>query len=195
MIRLAVEDDCSSILNIYAPFISDTAITFEYKIPSLKEFGARMAKIQKTYPWLVCEIGGEIAGYAYASRYGEREAFDWSVELSIYISPDFQRKSIGKALYCALLDILKLQGFYNAYALVSVPNAKSEKLHESFGFETVGQFRNVGYKLKSWRNIKTFGLKLNEYENSPEKPKAVGIVSNAEECRSIVKKAEKLIIL
>lgn len=193
MIRLATQNDCASILNIYAPFITGTVITFEYKVPTEAEFSERMAGIQRTYPWLVCETDGRIAGYAYASRYKGREAFDWSVELSIYINPEFQGKKIGKALYSALLDILKLQGFYNAYAVITVPNTKSESLHRIFNFETIGHYRNVGYKFGSWRDVKTFGLKLNDYIKSPAKPESIDKVIDTQEFKNIIEKAEQMI--
>lgn len=193
MIRLATQNDCSSILNIYAPFITGTVITFEYKIPALKEFSERMAGIQKVYPWLVCEIDGRIAGYAYASRFSEREAFDWSAELSIYINPEFHGKHIGRAFYSALLSILKLQGFYNVYSGVTVPNAKSEALHESLGFETMAVYENIGYKLGSWCDLKEYSLKINDYIKSPAKPKIIDEVSNTIEFRNIIQKAERII--
>lgn len=195
MIRLAVQNDCSSILDIYAPFVTDTAVTFEYKVPTANEFGERMAGIQKMYPWLVLETGGRIAGYAYASRFSEREAFDWSAELSIYINPEFHGKHLGKALFSALLEILKLQGFCSVYSGVCVPNVKSEALHESFGFEEMAVYKNIGYKLGSWRDLKEYGLKIGDYVKSPEKPRQITEVSITEEFKSIIEKAEQIITL
>jgi len=127
-IRLATEDDSDSLLEIYAPYITNTTYTFEYDIPTIMEFKERIAKIRKYYPWLVCEINKRIAGYAYASRFREREAYKWSVSLSIYINQDHHRRGIGRALYFALIELLRLQGFYNAYVAVTVPNIKSERV-------------------------------------------------------------------
>ncbi|MGI6669822.1 MAG: GNAT family N-acetyltransferase [Acetivibrionales bacterium] len=192
-IRLATEDDCESVLKIYAPYITNTAVTFEYKIPTIAEFKERMADIQKYYPWLVCEIDNKIAGYAYASRFGEREAYKWSVDFSVYIDPEHHGKNIGKALYSALSGIIKLQGFYNAYALVSVPNIKSENLHESFGFKAIGVYRNVGYKHGKWRDIKVYELKIQEHVQSPADPLPIDKISDTDELRAIIEKAEQMI--
>lgn len=123
-VRLAVIEDSEKILNIYKPFITNTIITFEYDVPSLEEFEDRMKNVQSRYPWFVCEIDDKFVGYAYASKFNERMAYDWSVDFSIYISPEYQGRKIGKGLYHALLKTLKLQGFCNAYALITSPNIK-----------------------------------------------------------------------
>lgn len=191
-IRLATEDDSDSILKIYAPYITDTVITFEYQVPTGAEFRERMADIQKDYPWLVCEIDNVIAGYAYASRFHEREAYKWSVDFSIYIKPEYHGKHIGKALYFALLELLKLQGFCNAYALVTLPNRKSESLHESFGFKTTGVCHDVGYKFGSWHDVKWFELKFNEHSPTPAKPKTIDEISDRE-LNAITENAEQMI--
>lgn len=193
IIRLATSDDSASILKIYAPYVTNTAITFECKVPTIIEFQERMAKIQKYYPWLVCVIDNEIAGYAYASPFGEREAYKWSVEFSVYIDPEYHRKHIGKALYFALIELLKLQGFYNAYALVVLPNINSESFHESFGFRTMGICQNVGYKLGSWHDVKWYELKMREHIQLPLKPKSVNEISNTEEFKAILEKAEQML--
>jgi len=153
-IRLVTQEDSDAILKIYLPFITDTVVTFEYKVPTLTEFKERMADIQKNYPWLVCEINNRITGYAYASRFREREAYKWSVDFSVYVDPEYHGKGIGKALYFALSELLKLQGYYNAYAGVTLPNVKSEGLHESFGFKAVGVYHKVGYKFDRWHDVK-----------------------------------------
>jgi phosphinothricin acetyltransferase len=192
-IRLATKNDCGPILQIYAPFILDTTITFEYKVPTSTEFCERMANIQRKYPWLVCEINDVIAGYAYASRYREREAYDWSVDFSIYINPKYHRKNIGRALYFALFELVKLQGYYNAYAGVTLPNIKSESFHESFGFKPVGVYHNVGYKFDNWHDVKWYELEIREHIQSPAKPKSIDEISNTHEFKAIVEKAEQMI--
>lgn len=192
-IRLATQDDSGSILHIYAPYIENTAITFEYNVPTLTEFKERMANIQRMYPWLVCEINGHIAGYAYASRFKERESYKWSVDFSVYIDPEYHRRNIGKALYSALFELLKLQGFYNATAAVTMNNVKSESLHESFGFKTAGIYHNVGYKLGSWHDVKFYELKIREHDNSPAEPRPITEIINTDEFKDIVCKAEQMI--
>lgn len=193
-IRLADKDDASSILQIYAPYITGTAITFECEVPTVEAFSDRMKNIQRVYPWLVCEIDDHIAGYAYASRYMERQAYDWSADFSIYINPQYHGKRIGKSLYFSLIEILKLQGYYNIYSAVTMPNIKSESLHESFGFNEIGIFRNVGYKLGGWHDVKWYVLKINEHIQSPVKPKKINEIADTDEFRSVIKKAEQMIM-
>ena len=194
-IRLAAEGDTASILQIYAPYITDTVISFEYQVPTQVEFCERMATIQRRYPWLVCEINDNIVGYAYASSYSGREAYNWSIDFSVYINPEFQRKNIGKALYFALIELSKLQGYYNVYTGVTIPNIKSESLHESFGFKTIGVYKDVGYKFGSWHDVKRYGLKIKEHVQSPKKPKSIDEISNTNEFKAIIEKAERMVKL
>lgn len=193
-IRLATEADSAQILEIYKPFIMDTVITFEYDVPSLVDFTKRINNIQKKYPWLVCEIDGNIVGYAYASPFHERAAYDWSVDFSIYINPKYHGKRIGKALYFALVEVLKLQGYCNAYALVTLPNVKSEGIHESFGFKSVGVCKKVGYKLGEWRDVKWFELELQKHSKVPPVLKIINEISNTIEFNKIIEEAEQIII-
>lgn len=192
-VRLANEDDSASILEIYAPFITDTVITFEYEVPTVTEFGKRITNIQKKYPWLICEVNGSVVGYAYASQFNERAAYDWSVDFSIYIKHLYHRKNIGKALYFALFELLKLQGYYNAYAGVTLPNIKSESLHQSFGFKSIGVYQNVGYKFGNWHDVKWFELKIQDYSKSPITPKIMDEINNTPEFNTIIQKAEQMI--
>jgi len=193
-IRIATERDCAPILQIYIPFVTDTTITFECNVPTLKEFQIRMATIQENLPWLVCEINDTIAGYAYASSFKEREAYDWSVDFSVYINPEYQGKKIGTAFYYSLIELLKLQGFYNVYAGVTTPNLKSENLHQSFGFKTIGVYQNVGYKFDAWHDVKCYSLAIKEHIQSPVNPKTINEIINTEEFNKIIQKAEQMII-
>lgn len=192
-IRLATESDSSSILEIYAPFIKNTVITFEYEVPTMSEFSTRMTNIQKKYPWIICEVNDSIVGYAYASQFNERAAYNWSVDFSIYIKPEYHRKKIGKALYYALSQLIKLQGYCNAYAGVTLPNIKSESLHESFGFKPVGVYHNVGYKFGNWYDVKWFELKIQEHFKAPIIPKNINEINNTPEFNTILQKAEQMI--
>ncbi len=192
-IRLAAEADSTSILEIYAPFIEDTVITFEYEVPTLSEFSKRMANIQKKYPWLVCEVNDSIIGYAYASQFNERAAYAWSVDFSVYIKPEYHNKKIGKALYTALSQLLRLQGYCNAYTGVTLPNIKSEGLHESFGFKPVGVYHNVGYKFGNWYDVKWFELEIQEHFKIPVTPKAINEINNTPGFYTILQKAEQMI--
>jgi L-amino acid N-acyltransferase YncA len=194
-IRLAAEGDSASILKIYIPFITDTYVSFENEVPALEEFEKRIRNIQKKFPWLVCEINGNIAGYAYASRYRERESYDWSADFSVYVDPEHHGKKIGTALYFSLFELLKIQGYYNIYAGIALPNIKSESLHESFGFKGIGIYHNVGYKLGSWHDVRWYELKIKEHIQSPIKPKDIGEIINTYECKAIFEKAEQMILL
>jgi L-amino acid N-acyltransferase YncA len=191
-VRLATEADGASILEIYTPFITDTVITFECEVPTTMDFCTRLTNIQKQYPCLVCEINGNIVGYAYASQFNKRAAYDWSVDFSVYINSQYHGKKIGKALYFALFEILKLQGYYNAYAGVTLPNIKSESLHESFGFRAIGLYPKVGYKLGSWYDVKWYGLTIKEHIQAPAKPQSIGEISNTDEFKKIIKKAGQM---
>lgn len=169
-IRFAKETDVQDILNIYSHYIISTAITFEYEIPSLTDFKNRMEKIQKQFPWLVYEEDGVILGYAYASIHKERAAYQWNVELSIYLSNNNTSHGIGTKLYKALIDIVTYQGYKNAYGCITLPNEKSIALHKRFGFEEIGVFPNTGNKFNRWHDVIWFGKQLKEYENIPKLP-------------------------
>ena len=137
-VRLATEADAAGILAVYAPYIRDTAITFETETPSLDAFRCRMASIIGDYPYLVVEEDGSIVGFAYAHWLGERAAYAWNAELSIYFAPDYTSRGWGSVLFWALIDLLALQGVRNAYSLITVPNEASLALHEKLGFALMG---------------------------------------------------------
>lgn len=193
-IKLAEEKDYAGMLGIYGPYITGTSITFETILPSLIEFETRIRKIQQKYPCLICEIDGAIAGYTYASQYKERAAYDWSVELAAYVHPSYQGQRVGRGLCGALLEVLRLQGYFNAYACVAMPNAKSEGMIRSFGFKEIGTFEKVGNKFGLWHDIKWFWLSLMEHVSSPEAPKGIWEVADSDEFRGICEKAEALLV-
>ena len=169
-IRVATPGDAASIREIYAPYIQNTSYTFEINVPTEESFRERIYNYLQTYPWLVCEIDGMLAGYAYGSKHRERVAYQWSVECSVYVHHDFQRMQVGRALYSALIEILKLQGFRNLYAVINLPNEKSVTFHEKMGFEYFATYRNVGYKLGKWKNVGWWQLQLNDYSLEPLPP-------------------------
>ena len=152
-LRLANINDAQDILNIYKPYVKNTTITFEYDVPSLDEFKNRISTISENFPYIVCEIDDAIVGYAYASKYRGRAAFNWTVELSIYVNENYHNHKVSHKLYSSLLDILKIQGVYNAYACITIPNEKSKKFHDKFGFNLVGTFTNSGYKFGKWIDV------------------------------------------
>jgi phosphinothricin acetyltransferase len=153
LIRMAQPGDSQAILDIYAPYVTDTAITFVSQLPSVDEIKAKMLDIEKRYPYLVCSIGDTIVGFAYANQARPHEVFAWNAELSVYIDPEFHGRGIATALYTALFQILKVQGFWNLYAVITLPNEASIALHKHFGFEPLAIHPNEGYKIGAWRDV------------------------------------------
>ena len=170
-IRLATSGDAAAIADIYAPIVLSTPISFEVEPPDQQEFERRIAKVLTAHPWLVCEYHEDIAGYAYASRHHERAAYRWSVDTSVYVHSDFRRRGVGQALYASLFRILVGQGFYNAYAGITLPNPGSVGLHESVGFKPLCVYRNVGYKLGAWYDVGWWELALQPVTATPAAPK------------------------
>ncbi len=169
-LRLATPADAKNILAIYAPYIENTSFTFETEVPSVNDFAERIRTYLLNWPWLVCEIDGIIAGYAYATRHRERTAYQWCAESSVYIHNDHQRARIARVLYTALFEILKKQGFRNVYAVINLPNDQSVAFHESCGFQYFATYEKVGYKLGKWKNVGWWRLILNEFGDEPAGP-------------------------
>lgn len=165
--RRATEEDVVSILAIYAPYVTDSAITFEYDVPSEEEFRQRIRIISAEYPYFVCESDGQIIGYAYAHRHMERAAYQWNAEISIYIRQGFTGKGLGKTMCQALIDLLRLQGIRNVFSCVTIPNERSAHLHHSMEFSTEGIFQNAGYKCGKWQTIAWFRKNIAPYTNEP----------------------------
>ncbi len=173
MIRLANLKDAPALLAIYAPFIEQTVISFEYTVPTVAEFAERVQSVLTQLPWLVYEQNGQIAGYAYASKHRDRTAYQWSADTSVYIHPKFHRQGIARSLYIVLLDLLRKQGYYNAYAGITSPNEKSERFHESMGFTRLGNYEKVGYKFGEWHDVQWYNLVLQPHAAAPIAPVAV----------------------
>ena len=156
-------------LRIYAPYIENTSITFEYDVPSVSEFALRIEEIQKKYPWIVYEEEGKILGYAYGGPMLTRAAYQWTVESSVYVSEKAKGRGIGTLLYDTLLDMLKKQNFCVCYALVIAENAVSVKMHEKYGFRKVGFLENSGYKFEGWHSVIIMEKQLNDFAPRPKK--------------------------
>ncbi len=161
--------DAEELLRIYTPYILHTAITFETSVLGIEEWMERIEKVRKEFPWLVAKSQGQIIGYAYATKFRERSAYDWCCESSIYLDDAFQGKGIAQELYSQLFRVLKKQGYVNVYAIMTSPNPKSEKFHRSFGFYDVGRFTKSGYKLGKWWDTHWMQYHLGEHENPPRK--------------------------
>lgn len=174
-IRLASEEDAAAIRRIYAPIVEETTISFETAPPTEAEITDRIASTLERYPWLVCETGGdgnerEVVGYAYAGAHRSRDAYRWSVDVSVYVDPGNRRRGVARALYTSLFSLLELQGFVNVYAGIALPNPASTTLHESMGFEPVGTYRNVGYKRGGWHDVRWYQRPIGEHPEVPEPP-------------------------
>jgi L-amino acid N-acyltransferase YncA len=173
MIRLATVQDAQAMAGIYDPIVSDTAISFETDPPGAAEMERRIARALTFAPWLVESTGGGVRGYAYASRHRERAAYQWSVDVTVYVSAAHRGQGVGTALYSALFPLLRRQGFFAAHAGITLPNAASVRLHESLGFRPVGVYRAVGYKLGAWRDVGWWQLELQERREEPAPPRTL----------------------
>lgn len=162
LVRPAVAHDAAAVAAIYAPYVTETSISFEETAPSTEEMAARIAKCQTRWQWLVGEVDGVVVGYAYGSQHRERHAYRWSVEVSAYVDPQQHRKGIGRVLYEALLPELADKGFCNAYAGITMPNEPSVKLHTAMGFTSIGIFRSVGWKFGRWHDVAWFQRELRQ---------------------------------
>jgi L-amino acid N-acyltransferase YncA len=162
-IRLATLADAAEIAAIYRPYVEGSIISFELTPPDESEMAQRIARVLERAPWLVCEIDGSVAGYAYAGKHHERAAYQWSVDTTVYLRPGLQRQGLGRALYSELFTRLVQQGYYTAYAGIGLPNAASVGLHESFGFEPVGVYRKAGFKFGAWHDVGWWQKPLRPY--------------------------------
>lgn len=152
-IRLATPSDAAALLAIYAPYVENTAITFEYEVPTIEDFTNRIAKTLEKYPYLVAEEDGVVVGYAYASTYYARTAYDWAVELSVYVSLDSRGQGVGTKLYDALEYLLDQMGYIHFLVCISLPNEASLALHRKRGYQQVAHFPKIGYKFNRWHDI------------------------------------------
>jgi L-amino acid N-acyltransferase YncA len=170
-IRMADLSDGASVADVYGPYVSEAATSFELEPPSPAEMSRRIEAVLGWAPWLVCQDdGGQVLGYAYASRHAERAAYQWSVDLAVYIHRQHHRRGVGRALYDRLFALLRLQGFYVAHAGITLPNTGSVALHEGLGFRPVGIYPAVGWKLGTWRDVGWWQLPLQPRPATPRAP-------------------------
>jgi phosphinothricin acetyltransferase len=170
LIRLATPADGPALATIYAPAVVERATSFELDAPDGDEMARRVERLTARTPWLVCAHAGAVVGYAYASPHRDRPAYQWSVEVSAYVRDDVRRAGVGRALYGSLFAVLALQGFRNAYAGITLPNAASIGLHESVGFTRVGVYRGVGHKLGAWHDVMWLERALGPRDDEPAPP-------------------------
>ena len=169
-IREATLDDAAAIAAIYGPYVLTSPATFETDPPDSTEMRDRIKRVTEMYPWLVAEGPKGIEGYAYASRHRERPAYQWAVDASAYVAPGSHRSGIGRRLYGELFEIVRRQGFTNVFAGITLPNDASVGLHRAMGFELIGVYGQIGYKLGAWHDTSWWQLRLTEEQSAPSAP-------------------------
>ena len=180
-VRLVRASDAAAIAAIYKPYVDGSPTSFETKAPTAKEVQTRIAETLKEYPWLVCDCGGTVAGYAYATRHRVRTAYQWCVETSAYVHDEFQHMGVARGLYTSLFAILAAQGFVNAYAGITLPNARSVALHEKMGFLPLVVYRGIGFKAGAWHDVGWWHLVITRHPSEPSAPKPLAKVQRQPE--------------
>ena len=167
-VRDARPEDAAKLLAVYAPYVLDTAVSFEYKVPSVSEFAERIRKTQERYPYLVCEKAGRIIGYVYAGSYSPRDAYNWTVTTSIYVDHECRRNGAGALLYRALEEKLRERGIVTLLAGIGYCEEEDEYLthdsvrfHEKEGYEQVAWMKGVGKKFDRWYDLLWMEKKIN----------------------------------
>jgi L-amino acid N-acyltransferase YncA len=166
-IRAVSISDAARILEIYAPSIIDSSTSFEVEVPSLFQMEDRIREYSAFAPWLVYEVDGTVVGYAYASKHRAREAYQWTVEVSVYVDPNFHKRGIARSLYDRLFEELKELGFHLALSGTVLPNRASVGFHEAMGFTPIGIYRNVGFKLGKWHDVGWWQKTILPFDKSP----------------------------
>ena len=175
-LRLATAVDAAAVADIYAPYVSATAVSFETEAPDAAEMRDRIEAVAGRYPWIVAEEDGALLGYAYASAFRSRAAYRFAVESTVYVAERAQRRGIGRRLYELLLWTLEAQGFTQAIAAITLPNQASLMLHQSLGFAEAGVYRHVGFKLGQWRSVALWQRTLAPLFDHPQEPRPLAEV-------------------
>lgn len=178
-IRMASAKDAERILEIYNPFIFNTTITFECEPLTIDEFRQRMETIMSKFPFIVCEVKNQIAGYAYCSPYSLRSAYSWDCDSSIYVDPSFHENGIGRSLYEALFAIMKELGYYNIYAVITDPNPTSLAFHKKLGFESEAFHQAIGYKFNRWLGVNRLVKRIGDFNIPPSPIKSISEIDTA----------------
>ena len=172
IVRRAIPGDAAAIAAIYAPYVTDSFVSFETEAPDEAEMLRRIESGGDLYPWLVGEIGGRVCGYSSASPFRTRAAYRYAVETSVYLAADACGRGLGRTLYGRLLDLLARQGFTQAIGAISLPNEASVRLHEALGFQPAGTYRQVGWKCGRWIDVGLWQRALAPATVPPAEPKA-----------------------
>jgi L-amino acid N-acyltransferase YncA len=193
VMRLARDTDAEAVAAIYAPYVRDTAISFELEPPTADELRQRMRTTLAHAPWLVCEADGEVLGYAYAGRFHARAAYQWTVEVTVYVHHDHRRRRIGEGLCSALLDGVREQGFRTAVGIIALPNPASVGLHEHLGFRPAGVLGSVGFKHGRWHDVGWWALALGEYAASPPAPRPLSAIVDTTGWREVLERGAEMV--
>ena len=188
-IRMATEADIPQILAIYGPYVRETAISFEYTVPTPEAFTARFLAVTAQFPWLVWEEDGKVLGYAYGSAPFERAAYGWCSEASIYLAPQAQGRGIGKRLYDVLEQLLTAQGYTKVYAIITTANQASIDFHQAVGYRHTATMPRCGYKFGCWYGTVWMEKPLALLENPENMPSSIwDVVKNDEKLGNILDK-------
>jgi L-amino acid N-acyltransferase YncA len=192
VLRLATPADGEAVAAIYAPYVAETAISFELVPPTATVMAERIAKVLERWPYIVAEVDGAVRAYAYAGRFRERAAYDWTCESTVYVDRRLHRSGLGRSAMESLLRVLRIQGFRLVVAGVTPPNPGSAGLHRALGFERVGQFEGVGWKDGRWWGVEFYELALfpavDGADPAPVRP-LPSLVGTAELARAIAGEA------
>jgi L-amino acid N-acyltransferase YncA len=170
-VRDASEADAAACAAIYAPYVTKTAITFETDPPDPGEMAGRIAESSRSHAWMVLCEGDRVVGFAYGRPFGTRAAYRWSCEVSVYLELGRRRTGGGRLLYEALFSRLAARGYQTAVAGMTLPNDASVGLHRAMGFEPVGIYRRIGWKLGSWHDVAFAQLQLGAEPDNPAEPR------------------------
>lgn len=161
-VRDAAAEDAEAIAAIYAPFVTDTAVSFETEPPNAADMAERIDSAQRAHAWLVAEKDGQLVGYSYGTTHRDRTAYRYSVEISVYVEGESHRQGIGMRLYQDLFERLASLGYFNAYVGITLPNEPSLAFHQAAGFRPVGVFKSIGFKFNSWHDVAWLQRKLKD---------------------------------
>ena len=188
-LRLATPGDGATIAALYDPYVRDTAISFELEPPDAAAMAARIERTQERTPWVVAELDGVVRGYSYAGRWRERPAYDWTAESAVYVDRGFAGRGLGRATMAGLLGILRVQGFHGVVAGITPPNPASVALHLALGFERVGLFDEVGWKLDAWHGVEWFRRVLST-DHAPAPIRPLPLIRESPEVRAALAAAQ-----
>lgn len=165
-IRLATVEDASDVRFIYAKHVTDSAVSFEYALPSLQEIENRIRKSFSRHVFIVMESSTNVVGFAYASDFRSRQAYQWIAEVSVYVGEEFKRRGVARSLYTVLHKILRYQGYCQVKAVMTSPNPESQQFHEAMGYKLEAHLNRIGFKFNKWHNVDFYSMVLSK-SNTP----------------------------